>query len=66
MPESEHKYLYERLTSGDFQQLVNAVLSNHYQGFRALPLGQADGGRDGIIDEAVSYTHLTLPTIYSV
>lgn len=51
MPESEHKYLYERLSSGDFQQLVNAVLSNHYQGFRALPLGQADGGRDGIIDE---------------
>lgn len=50
MPDSEQKYLFQRLTSGDFQQLVSALLANQYQQFQAMPLGQADGGRDGAIE----------------
>jgi hypothetical protein len=48
LPESRHKYLYERLGSHDFQLLVNAVMPHAFQGYRPLPLGQSDGGRDGI------------------
>lgn len=49
MPASGQKYLYERLTPQDFQLLVNAVMPLAFQGYRPLPLGQADGGRDGVI-----------------
>ena len=51
MAEDEYRYLYERLSSGEFQQLVSALLSYKYADFRAFPIGQADGGRDGSIDD---------------
>ncbi|WNV84748.1 hypothetical protein [Umezawaea sp. Da 62-37] len=48
MPESRHKYLYERLGDHDFQLLVNALLTSHFENFVPLPLRQSDGGRDGL------------------
>lgn len=48
MPESRYKYLYERLGDQNFQTLVSALLSQQFQNYQALPLRQADGGRDGI------------------
>lgn len=48
MPRSRFKYLYERLGPDDFQLLVNAVMPDAFPGYRPLPLGQADGGRDGL------------------
>ena len=48
MPDSRHKYLYERLGDHDFQQLVGALLTLQFPEFRPLPLRQADGGRDGV------------------
>ncbi|OLF17415.1 NACHT domain-containing protein [Actinophytocola xanthii] len=48
MPESRHKYLYERLGDHDFQLLVNALLTARFTDFVPLPLRQADGGRDGL------------------
>ena len=48
MPDSRHKYLYERLGDHDFQQLVGALLTWRFPAFRPLPLRQADGGRDGV------------------
>lgn len=48
MPKSRYKYLYERLGPEDFQLLVNAVMPDAFPGYRPLPLGQADGGRDGV------------------
>lgn len=50
MPTSGQKYLYERLTPNDFQLLVNAVMPHAFPGYRPLPLGQSDGGRDGIAE----------------
>ncbi len=50
MPASGQKYLYERLTPNDFQLLVNAVMPHAFPGYRPLPLGQSDGGRDGIVE----------------
>lgn len=48
MPESRHKYLFERLGDHDFQQLVAALLAGQYSNFTPLPLRQSDGGRDGL------------------
>ena len=48
MPESRHRYLYERLGDHDFQQLIGALLSYRFSDFVPLPLRQADGGRDGV------------------
>lgn len=48
MPESRHKYLFERLGDHDFQQLVAALLAGQYPDFSPLPLRQSDGGRDGL------------------
>ena len=48
MPESRHKYLYERLGDHDFQQLVGALLVEQYGDFVPMALRQADGGRDGV------------------
>jgi len=48
VPDSRHKYLYERLGDHDFQQLVGALLTLQFPEFRPLPLRQADGGRDGV------------------
>lgn len=48
MPESRHKYLYERLGDQDFQQLVSALLANQFPGYTPMALRQADGGRDGL------------------
>jgi len=47
MAEDEFRYLYERLNSGEFQQLVSAPLAHKYPEFRAFLIEQADGGRDG-------------------
>ncbi|WP_219826072.1 NACHT domain-containing protein [Nonomuraea typhae] len=48
LPDSRHKYLYERLGDHDFQQLIGALLTERFPDFVPLPLRQADGGRDGI------------------
>lgn len=48
MPAGGQKYLYERLTPHDFQLLVNAVMPYAFPSYRPLPLGQSDGGRDGV------------------
>jgi hypothetical protein len=48
VPDSRHKYLYERLGDHDFQQLVGALLTLRFSDFVPLPLRQADGGRDGV------------------
>lgn len=48
MPESRHRYLYERLGDHDFQQLVSALLSSQFPDYIPMALRQADGGRDGL------------------
>jgi hypothetical protein len=48
VPESRHKFLYERLGDHDFQLMVGAVLTARFVDFVPLPLRQADGGRDGL------------------
>ncbi|MFD2028539.1 NACHT domain-containing protein [Promicromonospora aerolata] len=48
MPESRHRYLYERLGDHDFQQLVSALLANQFPDYLPMALRQADGGRDGL------------------
>jgi len=48
LPESRHKYLYERLGDHDFQLLVNALLADRFPDYLPLPLRQAEGGRDGV------------------
>lgn len=48
MPESRHKYLYERLGDHDFQQLVSALLVLQFPDFVPMALRQVDGGRDGL------------------
>lgn len=48
MPESRHKYLYERLGDQGFQLLVNALLIAQFPDYRPLPVRQSDRGRDGI------------------
>ena len=47
MPESRHRYLYERLGDHDFQQLVNALLAAQFPNFTPMALRQVDGGIDG-------------------
>lgn len=56
MPESRHRYLYERLGDTDFQQLVSALLTIQFPDYRPMALRQADGGIDGRrnIDPATS------------
>ncbi len=48
MPDSRHRYLYERLGDHDFQQLVSALLAYQFPGYVPMALRQADGGRDGL------------------
>jgi len=48
VPESRHRYLYERLGDHDFQQLVNALLAAQFPNFTPMALRQADGGIDGL------------------
>lgn len=48
MPESRHRYLYERLGDHDFQQLVSALLAGQFPDFIPMALRQPDGGRDGL------------------
>jgi hypothetical protein len=48
VPESRHRYLYERLGDHDFQQLVSALLVAQFPDFIPMALRQADGGRDGL------------------
>lgn len=58
MPESRHKYLYERLGDQGFQLLVNALLVAQFPDYRPLPVRQSDRGRDGIRrsgDESLIY-----------
>lgn len=52
VPESRHKFLYERLGDHDFQLLVNALLTSRFNDFVPLPLRQPDGGRDGVVRDA--------------
>ncbi|WP_395311301.1 large ATP-binding protein [Mycobacterium sp. AMU20-3851] len=52
MPESRHRYLYERLGDHDFQQLVNALLARQFPDYTPMALRQTDGGRDGLRVEA--------------
>ena len=48
MPESRHRYLYERLGDHDFQQLVSALLASQFPDYRPMALRQTDGGIDGL------------------
>src|SRR5690625_2023630 len=48
VPESRHRYLYERLGDHDFQQLVSSLLASQFPNFIPMALRQADGGRDGL------------------
>lgn len=48
MPESRHRYLYERLGDHEFQQLVSALLANQFSDYRPMALRQTDGGIDGL------------------
>jgi hypothetical protein len=48
MPDSNHRYLYERLGDHDFQQLVSALLVKQFPNFIPMSLRQSDGGRDGL------------------
>lgn len=52
MPESRHKYLFERLGDHDFQQLVGALLARQFPDFTPMALRQSDGGRDGVLQVA--------------
>lgn len=53
MPDSEQRYLYERLGDNDFQQLVSALMTDAFPGYIPMALRQPDGGRDGLrTDEA--------------
>lgn len=61
MPESRHKYLFERLGDHDFQQLVSALLVDKFPGFTPMALRQADGGRDGLRQDQAQK-----PLIYQV
>ena len=48
------RYRYEDLGDEEFQQLVQALLAHRLGlGMRAMPLGQADGGRDALHGTAV-------------
>ena len=38
VPDSRHKYLYERLGDHDFQQLVGALLTLQFPGVQAVAL----------------------------
>lgn len=42
-------YLFEQLGDERFQKLCQAVISESNPGFQCLPVGQPDGGRDGVI-----------------
>jgi hypothetical protein len=48
VPESRHRFLFERLGDHDFQQLVSALLVQQFPGFVPLPLRQPDGGHNGL------------------
>jgi hypothetical protein len=48
VPDSHHRYLFERLGDHDFQQLVAALLLTQFPDFVPMALRQADGGRDGL------------------
>lgn len=48
MPESRHRYLYERLGDHDFQQLVSALLADQFPDYVPMALRQTDGGIDGL------------------
>ncbi len=42
-------YLFEQLGDERFQKLCQALISESNPGFQCLPVGQPDGGRDGVI-----------------
>jgi hypothetical protein len=48
LPESRHRYLYERLGDHDFQQLVSALLADQFPDYLPMALRQTDGGIDGL------------------
>lgn len=47
-------YIYERLGPDRFQTLVSSLLVAEYKGFQVYPVGQADGGRDGTVNDGQS------------
>lgn len=60
------RYRYEALDPGSFQRLVQAILAREIgPEFRALPIGQADGGRDGLADARVFQVKHTVKEIPS-
>ncbi len=42
-------YQYERLNDESFQQLSQSLLVKEFPGLQCFPVGQPDGGRDGIV-----------------
>ena len=53
--------VYKRQDQNGLVRMVNGIMSSR----RKKIIGDQYKGR-GLFEEAVSYTHLTLPTIYSV
>ena len=50
----------------DIHTAINTVNDPEYPGISIVDLGLLENIEINTADEAVSYTHLTLPTIYSV
>ena len=42
-------YPYEQLNGESFQHLSQSLLAKEYPGFQCFPVGQPDGGRDGLV-----------------
>lgn len=42
-------YIYERFTPDRFQSFCSALLSKDNPDYQVFPVGQADGGRDGVV-----------------
>ncbi|WP_152642595.1 NACHT domain-containing protein [Pseudarthrobacter chlorophenolicus] len=47
-------YIYERFTPDRFQAFCSALLVKEYPGYQVFPVGQADGGRDGMAPSRTS------------
>src|SRR5690349_20296517 len=44
-------YDYEQVAPDRFQQLCQALLTGEFPNLQRFPVGQADGGRDGVVRE---------------
>ncbi|MEZ0357812.1 NACHT domain-containing NTPase [Mycobacterium sp. SA01] len=54
-PGNSFKYLYWRLSEGQFQQLCGSLLRQKYPSVQCLPIGMADGGIDQMVDGSIVF-----------